>query len=270
MRSVPILLYHSVSAAPSASLRDFTVSPHTFERQLDLVVASGATAFGVSTYLAALATDTLPERPVVITFDDGYADFATNALPALEARSLPSTMYITTGFLEGRPRRTARRPPDRFLTWAQLPELMLRGVEIGGHSNSHVHLDTLGLEAAWEDVVICKKLLEEALYAAVPSFAYPNGHSSAAVRRLVVEAGYESACGVRNSLSWEGDDRFRLARLTVMATTSDAEFSAWLDGSGAPLAPRRELLKTRAFRAYRRTRSRIARQPVSDFEAVAR
>jgi peptidoglycan/xylan/chitin deacetylase (PgdA/CDA1 family) len=269
MRPLPILLYHSVSETPSPALGDFTVSPARFARQLDAIAASGATTLTVSQYVAALDAGTLPERVVIITFDDGYADFYDHALPALGERLLPCTLYVATGFLEGRPAlRVSRCPPDRMLEWRQLRELTAAGIEIGAHSHSHFHLDTLSRHVARDEIASCKTLLEQELQQSVPSFAYPNGHSSPTVKQLVIETGYDSACGVRNALSWEHDDRFRLARLTVRSATDDDTFRAWLEGRGASVAPSRELLKTRAFRAYRRNRSILARQPGSDFSGA--
>jgi peptidoglycan/xylan/chitin deacetylase (PgdA/CDA1 family) len=223
----------------------------------------------VSQYLAAGAAGALPERVVVITFDDAYADFCVNGLPALQERSLACTMYAATGFLEGKPTlRAGRRPTDAMLTWDQLPELAAAGVEIGAHSHSHFHLDTLSRRRARWEIEVSKALLEDALERPVASFAYPNGHTSAGVRRLVIDAGYDSACGVRNALSWEHDDRFRLARLTVRSTTDETTFRAWLEGRHAPLAPGHELFKTRAFRAYRRSRAVVVRREGSDFHTL--
>ena len=247
----------------------FTVSPDVFGRQLDAIVDAGLTALTVPQYIAARAALAVPDRVVVITFDDGYADFYENALPALNERSLASTLYVPTGFLEGNPSlRVDRRPPDRMLSWEQLRDVAAAGVEIGAHSHSHFHLDTLSRRSARWEIETCKALLEDALQSTVPSFAYPNGHSSAAVRRLVIDAGYDSACGVRNALSWEHDDRFRLARLTVRSTTDETTFRAWLESSCARVALRHELLKTRAFRAYRRSRAVVSRREGSDFKTL--
>jgi peptidoglycan/xylan/chitin deacetylase (PgdA/CDA1 family) len=258
-----------VTATPSPPLLGFTVSPDEFARQLDAIVEAGMTTLTVSQYVAARAAAAVPDRVVVITFDDGYADFGEHALPALQERSLACTLYVPTGFLEGNaPLRVARRPPDRMLSWAQLPDLASAGVEIGAHSHSHFHLDTLSQRSARWEIEACKGVLEDALQMPVPSFAYPNGHTSPLVRRLVVEAGYESACGVRNALSWQDDDRFRLARLTVRSTTDEATFRAWLASSCARVAPRHELLRTRAFRAYRRGRALVIRREGSDFQAT--
>ena len=91
----------------------------------------------------------LPERPVLVTFDDGFADFRSEAWPALREAGFVATLYVTTGFLEGLHRASgATRPPGPWLDWDALPGLSEQGVEIGGHSHTHPHLDTLSAEAA--------------------------------------------------------------------------------------------------------------------------
>jgi peptidoglycan/xylan/chitin deacetylase (PgdA/CDA1 family) len=265
MTQVPILLYHSVSESPSDSIAPFAVGPATFAGQLDAVVESGRVALTISQYARALAGGTLPERAVVITFDDGYADFAEHALPELLRRSLPCTLYVTTGFLEGRASRVRGRPPDAMLQWSQLSELASAGTEIGAHSHSHFQLDTLRRGDAREDITRSKTLLEDTLQAEVPSFAYPHGYSSPTVRSLVRAAGFESAAGVKNAFSSEADDLFSLSRLTIFRTTAGEELAAWLRGLGAPATPARERVATRVWRGYRRSRSLVTRRPGSAF-----
>ncbi len=260
MQVVPILLYHSISDAPSAVMRRFTVSPATFRQHLELVAESGVTVLPVSDFVARRESATLPTRTAVITFDDGFADFAEHALPALQ--DFPATLYVTTGFLDG---SGPARPPEATLSWSQLGEIVASGIEIGAHSRSHSYLDTLSADAAREEIEGSKALLEDKLGRSVPSFAYPNGYSSPAVRRLVRAAGFRSACGVRNTFSSTEDDRFALARLTVRNTTTPEQLAGWLAGSGAPQPRRRERLETRAWRAYRRTKALAAGVPGSDF-----
>jgi peptidoglycan/xylan/chitin deacetylase (PgdA/CDA1 family) len=266
MRRVPVLLYHSVSESPSAAIAPYAVTPAVFARQLDVVVESGRTALTVSQYAAALVTGRLPERPVVITFDDGYADFHEHAIPELARRGLPSTVYVTTGFLEGRPgSRTRNRPPDRMLQWSQVRELTASGVEIGGHSHSHFQLDTLRRDDARDEITRCKALLEDALEAEVATFAYPHGYSSPAVRSATRAAGYSSAAGVKNAFSSETDDLFSIARLTIWSTTGGEELAGWLRGVGAPPTRARERMSTRVWRSCRRSRSLVTGRPGSAF-----
>jgi peptidoglycan/xylan/chitin deacetylase (PgdA/CDA1 family) len=263
---VPILLYHSISDHPPDVSRGFAVDAATFARHLDLVAGRGLESLTVSDFVAAAdrRDERRLERAVVITFDDGFADFATAALPALAQRGLSATLYVTTGALRG-----AAEPPahpalaQHMLDWSELAGLRAAGVEIGGHSHTHPQLDTLGTRAAREEIAGSKARLEAELGEPVRSFAYPHGHSGPRVRRLAREAGYEHACGVKQTLSASGDDRFALSRLMLRSDTTADEVAAWLDRRAAP--PRaREALRTRAWRAYRRGRALATRRPGRD------
>jgi len=264
---IPILLYHSVSDAPPMWIRSFSVTPSAFRRQLELIRESGAAPLRVSDYAAALAGEvSLPARAVVITFDDGLADFRDLAMPALDDAGLPATLFVTSGFLEGVSLPPGvSRPVGPWLDRKALPELLAQGLEIGAHSHTHPHLDTLSVGAARAEVERPKEVLEEILGARVHSFAYPHGFLSSTVRRLVRESGYTSACAVKNALSSATDDPFALARLTVRADTSLAELGAWLEGRGATVSPSRERARTRVWRAYRRGRATVRRKPGSDW-----
>jgi peptidoglycan/xylan/chitin deacetylase (PgdA/CDA1 family) len=264
---VPILLYHTISDDPPSWIRRLSVTPKVFSRQLELIVASGATALSVVEYASILESGgSLPERPLVITFDDGLADFRDEALPALSRAGISGTLFVTTGFLEGLSEGDGvKRPPGPWLDASTLLELRAEGIEIGAHSHSHPQLDTLSAEGAREEIARSKQILEELLVAPVPSFAYPYGYHGPVVRRLAQECGFASACAVKNALSCDYDDRFALARLTVRSETTLDRFEAWLDGRGAPIASARERARTRAWRAYRRGRALVTRQTGSDW-----
>jgi peptidoglycan/xylan/chitin deacetylase (PgdA/CDA1 family) len=257
MRPIPILLYHAVSDDPGPWIRDFAVTPRSFARQMDMLAQSGATTLTVSSLADALQRGSaLPERPVLITFDDGFADFADEALPVLRARGLEATLYVTTGFPGG-------RGPDgsAMLDRARLVEVSA-SVEIGAHTHTHPQLDALPLARADDEIRRSKAVLEDLLQDDVRSFAYPHGYSSRPVRALVRAAGYDSACAVRNAFSWAGDDRFALARLMIRSQTGLQQLARWVAGEGARLAPRRELMRTTAWRTVRRSRGRFPRRSV--------
>jgi peptidoglycan/xylan/chitin deacetylase (PgdA/CDA1 family) len=260
---VPILLYHSVTSHPHPLIAPFAVDEATFGRHLDLIAERGLTTLTVAGFVDAVerGDEELLRTAAVITFDDGFADFASAALPALQARGMDATLYLATGLLRGGP-----SPPvdaalaDHMLAWSQLPELRAAGTEIGAHSHAHPQMDTLGRARACEEVVVCKRLLEDALAAEVESFAYPHGYSSPRLRRLVRDNGYRSACAVKDALSSPRDDRYALARLMIRATTSVQEVSAWLDRRGAPEHPRSERPRTILWRAYRRGHAVVTRR----------
>ena len=267
MIRIPILNYHSVSYTPAPWIAAYTVTPDDFERQLDAVVAGGRTAVSVSRLADASAGHrALPRDPVVITFDDGFADFADVAAPALAARGLPCTFYAATGSLEGEGPRETVFPPHLMVSWSQLPELEEQGVEIGAHSHTHRDLDLADPRIAADEVIRSKELLEDALGHEIRSFAYPYGHFTPRLRHVVAECGFDSACAVRGRLSRVGDDLFALARLPLLAGTTVEEVSAWVAGRGARVASARpDTLGIRTDRLYRR----VLRMPVLPEDALA-
>jgi peptidoglycan/xylan/chitin deacetylase (PgdA/CDA1 family) len=258
-RLIPILAYHTVSDRPLPWIARFAITPRTFAEHLDVIVAADASTMTVSDFVDAIRQDppALPERLVLITFDDGFADFRDEALPAMASRGIRSTLYVTTGFAE-----QGRGPyGDRMLDFASLEALAAAGVELGGHTHTHPQLDTLAGRHLHEEVERCKALLEDRVGTPIRTFAYPHGYSSPRVRGAVREAGYESACAIMNGLSSVPRDPFMIPRLMVRSTTSTAELGAWLRGRGAPVAPRGDRVRTRVWRAYRRGTVRLGIRP---------
>jgi len=252
---VPILLYHAVTADPPAWIAEFAVTPAVFRAHLDAVVASGRQPLTVSQYTDGLnGTAPLPPRPVLITVDDGFADFAENALPALTERELPSTLYVTTGACAGQPRETVL-PDAAMLRYADLPGLEAAGVEIGAHSHTHRQLDLLPGRDVAAELSSSHDLLAQTLGHRVRSFAYPHGYWRSRVRRLVGEAGFDSACAVGNAWSSAGDHRLAMSRLMVRADHDLATVTSWLDGPGAHVLPGRQRVLAFGWRQYRRARS---------------
>lgn len=251
---IPVLLYHGVSENCSPEIDRFTVTPAVFEDQMRHLATEGYGSLTVSGFRPALLgdADTLPERPVLITFDDGFRNFLTEALPILQRYGFTSTLYATTGFLgDGGP--GANRWGDPMLSWDELAEVRAGGVEVGAHTHTHPMLDTLPRAEAQEEITASRDLIAQHLQAPVPSFAYPHGYSSAWVRHAVQKAGFTTACAVKNALSHTGDDLFAIARLTIEKSHTLDAFAGMLAGRGVAVAPTREALKTRGWRMARRT-----------------
>jgi peptidoglycan/xylan/chitin deacetylase (PgdA/CDA1 family) len=202
----------------------------------------------------------LPDKPVVITFDDGYADFHQNALGVLDDLGFPATVFATTGWLADAGADAAGRPLDRMLSWSQVREAVEHGVEMGGHSHSHPQLDQLADGPLRDELTRNKESLEDRLGRAVTTMAYPYGYSSARVRREVRAAGYQAACAVANDLAADRHDELALPRLTVRWSTSLERFGRIVEGRGVPLTYLRDRALTKGYAIVRRTRY-AARRP---------
>lgn len=250
-KNIPILMYHSISSCANPKFVQFAVPPTRFAEQMAYLLTHGYTPMTVTQYVDAIAQQTalLPEKPVILTFDDGMADFFTEALPILKQYTFPATLYITTAFVNGtcswlRREGEATRP---MLTWEHIAQIQAAGIECGAHSHTHPQLDMLSSSAAQYEIMTSKKLLEDALGQRITSFAYPYGYYTATTQRLVQAAGYTSACAVRYTRNAVSTNPFALTRLMVKPTTDTEEFAALLTG--------RRTYRTTLFTTYARVRT---------------
>lgn len=254
MRTLPVLLYHSISDEASSEVARFAISPKVFDEHMRHLAEEGYSSMTVTEFLPVLRSEAaLPARPVLVTFDDGFRDFLVNGLPIMQRHGIASTLYATSGFMGDGDAPGMNHSGDTMLAWTELAEVARQGVEVGGHTHTHPMLDTIPRVSAQGEITRCKALIEQELGAPVASFAYPHGYSSAWIRREVAAAGYTSACAVKNALSHTGDDPFAIARLMLEATHTRDDFARMLVGVGVPVARSREALKTRGWRMARRT-----------------
>lgn len=261
MTRVPILLYHSISVQAARRFLRFTLAPGAFAAHLAHLAAAGYTPLTAARFAAALRAraDELPPRPVVITFDDGFADFQKYALPELCRHRFPATLYVVTGHVGGSSRwlRTMGEQDRPMLSWPQLREIASAGVEIGAHSHTHADLDVVGPENARDEIARSRDTLAQQLGHAPRTFAYPFGHYDRRVRALVEQEGYAGACAVRHAMSHSGDDPFAMARILVTRETGVEDLDALLQGHGLPLSGPGERLDVTLWRLIRLARGRL-------------
>lgn len=256
--TIPVLMYHAVAPRPSDAAHALSVHPDRFAAQLDLLAAEGFTTLTVGE-LAAIRRGgaAAPERPVVLTFDDGYADFHREALPRLADAGARATLFVTTGWLDDAGADAAGRPLDRMLSWAQVGECDAAGVEIGAHSHSHAQLDQLADAPLRDELARPRDLLTDRLGHEVPHLAYPYGYSSPRVRRAVAGAGYRLAASVGNFAATRGADRFAVPRLTVARDTDLATFARIVRGEAHARIYWKERTLTAGYLVVRRGRAAL-------------
>ncbi len=237
--SIPILMYHSISTSTNPLFQRWAVTPELFDAHLTYLGQNHYTAITVTDFIKArMSADVaLPARPVILTFDDAYADFYENAFPALQRHGYPATLYVPTAYVGGTCEwlREEGETTLPMVSWSQLAEMSASGIECGGHSHTHVQLDAIPFAAANTEIRRSKAILEDHLGHEVLSFAYPHGWNGGPVKRMARAAGYTSACAVKNMLSSSTDDPFELARLVVTGTTSVADLAQLLNHRITPL-----------------------------------
>lgn len=248
---IPVLMYHEIADVTTTPSR-LAVAPEVFADQLAYLSDAGYTALTAGELAGILdgGAGQLPERPVVLTFDDGYGDFYDHALPLLKQHELTGTIFATTGWigLDGKAKR--------MLNWREIDELIEYGIEIGAHTIKHPQLDQLPRQQLREELSASKKLLEDKLGRAVPGLAYPFGYSNARVREMTRELGYTYAYAVGNTLTTTAADHFALPRLSVRRATTMGEFRRMVSGLDTLLL-RRDRLLTRGYSVVRYARSSL-------------
>jgi peptidoglycan/xylan/chitin deacetylase (PgdA/CDA1 family) len=244
---IPVLLYHRVACDVPRPYRRFALDPSLFEDHLRAIADAGCQSLLVSDLAQALREPSaIPDRPVVITFDDGFAD-NLRAFEQLAAKNLSATLYVTTGWI-GKP---------SMLAAGDLKRLSDYPIEVGAHSVSHPRLDEIGDDKARAEITDSATQLEDMLGRHIRTFAYPHGCYDERARQAVISAGYHSAAAVKNALSHPGDDPFALARWTITAGTSASQLAEVLRGGLVPKAWQKERHRTRAYRRFRRLRRRL-------------
>jgi len=241
--SVPILMYHAVAERPPPATRRLSVTPESFEEQVAFLVDHGFTGMTFSDLADAFETGkALPKRPVVLTFDDGYADFASDAWPILRRHDFPATVFVTTGWMADAGPNAARGSLDKMLTRAQVRALAAAGVEIGAHTHSHPKLDQLPDALLRRELGDSRALLQDCIGEPVTALAYPFGYSTPRVRLVARAAGYRRAAAVRNVRATSSDNLFMLPRLTIRRSTNRTIFAAIMAGADGRIFWRDRLL----------------------------
>ncbi|MCX5089231.1 polysaccharide deacetylase family protein [Streptomyces sp. NBC_00365] len=250
---VPILMYHSIAAAPNDATRELSVGPEAFAEQMALLGDQGFTPVDTAALAARWRSGRpLPRRPVLITFDDGYDGVHRHGLPVLAKHGFASTLFVSTGWIKGA--YDTGGGLDAMLSWDQVRELAAGQVEIGGHSHTHPQLDQLTDDALRFEVLRCKEIIADELGTRPASFAYPYGYSSRRVRHVVRETGFAQSLAVGNGLARRRQGPYALQRVTVRRGTGIEEFERLVEGRAIARNFARDRALTKGYAMVRRAR----------------
>ncbi len=217
-----ILLYHSIS---QERRYPFAVSPQEFAWQMDWLHRQGVCVQSLEEALRAEGQGGKPR--VVISFDDGYEDNFTNALPILNQYGYKATFFIVTAFVGRSNGWSSSSPEFKLMNWEQLKTLAGQGHIIGGHTQRHVNLETADDTQARQELVESQRLLAEKLPQGFVPFAYPYGKYTQTTIELVTETGY--SCALAAGGFWGNSmhtSRWELKREDIRQAISRRDFMA--------------------------------------------
>jgi peptidoglycan/xylan/chitin deacetylase (PgdA/CDA1 family) len=212
-------MYHYIRVNPSPSDRlgyNLSVTPADFAAQMDWLANNGyhpITFAELHSYLNGQRG--LPSRPVILTFDDGYSDFFTTALPILRAHDFSAVAYVVSGFM-GR---------SGYMTAAQVLEADRSGIEIGAHTVDHVDLARQSSAGVHFQLTASKTTLEGLLGHPVLSLCYPSGRFNSTVISAAANAGYRDATTTRWGSLRTLSNRYVWDRLRINGGESLSQFA---------------------------------------------
>jgi peptidoglycan/xylan/chitin deacetylase (PgdA/CDA1 family) len=225
---VPILMYHhleelSAEHADDPDYQQLFVAPKAFEEQVAYLKDNGYQTITFAELVGAFNGEVgLPEKPVIITFDDGWDDIYSVAYPILKQYGMRATFFISTNWIENL---------EGVVSWTQLEEMSAGGMEFGSHSVTHPYLTTADPEWMKYEIEGSKAALEEHTRKSITALAYPFGLYDDTVIAAVKAAGYLTACTIDPGATATADNLLTLPRTWVYDWTTIEDFAGLLTAS---------------------------------------
>ena len=225
-QSIPVLMYHRITDnKASTSPHGIWVTADQFSAQLYSLRTRGFETITFRDYDRFLqGQGRLPRRPIILTFDDGYEDNYTIALPLLRSFDCRAVIFAVTD----KKRRTnfwdSGEPTAALLTSEQMRELNRSDIEIGSHTVTHPRLPQTAVEVIRRELSESKDSLQQILGSEVFSFAYPYGALQPAIKSLVEEAGYKFAVAADSGPLAFYQDFLEIRRTQVFPWTTRTGF----------------------------------------------
>ena len=200
-----VLNYHQVNN----NFNPLAVPVNSFADQMNYLVDSGYVSITPEELAGGLAGEiSLPEKPVLITFDDGYIDNYTNAFPILKALGLRATVFVIAASVD----------KPQYMTWDNLKEMEKNGITIQSHTLTHAKLEELPDDEIRNELLNSKLMLEENLGHPIEFLAYPTGTYNLHIAGIARDAGYKGAFTVKYGNVDLGSNMYALERVPIFQT----------------------------------------------------
>jgi len=208
---VPILMYHHIADPPldaDAFRRDLSVSPDRFYEQLRYLKEQGYQTISLDDLALHLTRGTpLPAKPIILTFDDGYADAYTHAFRLLKRFGYTGTFFLITAPIDN-------NDPEH-LSWAEVEEMHAAGMEFEPHSYNHPDMTNRGYQFVVFQILASKEAIEARTGVKCRFFAYPTGRYDQFIVDVLRSAYFWGAVVTEQGATHTADELFTLRRVRI-------------------------------------------------------
>lgn len=227
MYNLPILTYHKISNDKEFGLT--TITPRKFREQIEYLVSEGYESIGFNQLLDQTP---LPDKPIIITFDDGYENVYTNAFPILSEFKFKCVVFLVTDYF-GKYNlweSASIQKKHKHMSINQVIELKEAGCEIGSHSRKHNYLPSLNENDLADEIGGSKRDLEKIIRDRVISFSYPYGRYNSRVIQAIQNADYAFATTNMRLYKKSPNNPLTLSRRSIYSTDTLKLFKDKLNG----------------------------------------
>jgi len=224
--NLPILMYHHIQTE-SLVLSRLTVSLRSFKRQISWLSQKGYETISLERLGSFIqGQDTLPKKPVIITFDDGYQSVWDHAKPVLDQSGFTATVFLVAQAIGKQNIWDLQKsiPILPCMDKATCQRLLDDGWEVGSHGLNHYALPELASKALNEELTGSKNALEQLFNCQVTAFCYPHGAWNKRIQEHVKRAGYQVACATSAKSASVTDDPWALRRVKVKGSDKLGDF----------------------------------------------
>lgn len=203
---IPVLLYHVVLPEPDPK-NDYQYKLSEFEKEMEYLHENGYTTLSADEYLDILdGKKEVPDKPVLITFDDNTADFTKYVMPVLQRYGMKAIQFTVSGWVDGQWNMSAD----------EMKAIDAYGIDVLNHSVSHPWMAELSREEQRAEIADAGVALEQLIGKKQEIFAYPYGSYNADTLAVLGELGYRAAFIVRDEKSRPDTPRFELPRYCLL------------------------------------------------------
>jgi len=222
-----VLMYHRVGEVRNAREARYAIRPAAFRAHMDAIAGEGGHAVSVDALCASLdGGPPLPQEAFVLTFDDGFRGVRDHALPILERRGWPFTVFVVTGLIGASDEWTRESNPEGdtypLLDADEMRDMHQRGTTFHSHTCRHRSLPVLDDRELERELADSRATLRSLLGCEVSYLAYPFGHVDDRVADAARKAGYRAAFSTQPGFNRRGTDRYRIRRIDVYGTDTPA------------------------------------------------